>query len=43
MTMQEILLGNNDEKWIKEMELEASEYGPELNEAWDELEDYEEG
>lgn len=42
MTMEEIY--NNPEKWMKEMEEELdwlNDYGPELEEAWDELDEYE--
>ena len=43
MTMEEIF--RDTDRWVREMEEEAewlSNYGPELEEAWEELDEYEE-
>lgn len=42
MTITEIIENNKVDEWVKEMENEAfGEYGPDLNDAWEELDEYE--
>lgn len=42
MTAQYIIENNLENEWIKEMETEAfGEYGPDLNDAWEECDSFE--